>query len=201
MVTQEEDAPSMAPTRAEKREEFEEEALVHLDALYGLGLRLTGGDEAQSEDLVQETVLKAWRSWDTYESGTNCRAWLMTILRNTFINEFRRRKSRPSEVDYDDIAERSTFFRLKDQDPEGKFFDRLIDDEVVEAVEGLPEEFRTTLVLSDLEGLSYEEIAGQLGIPVGTVKSRLFRGRRRLQEKLYDYAVSVGYLKGDASDG
>lgn len=191
----------MAPTRAEKREEFEEEALVHLDALYGLGLRLTGGDEARSEDLVQETVLKAWRSWDTYESGTNCRAWLMTILRNTFINEFRRRKSRPSEVDYDDIAERSTFFRLKDQDPEGEFFDRLIDDEVVQAIEGLPEEFRTTLVLSDLEGLSYEEIAEQLEIPVGTVKSRLFRGRRRLQEKLYDYAVSVGYLKGDASDG
>lgn len=88
----------------------------------------------------------------------------------------RRRKSRPSEVDYDDIAERSTFFRLKDQDSEGEFFDRLIDDEVVEAIEALPEEFRTTLVLSDLEGLSYEEIAEQLGIPVGTVKSRLFRG-------------------------
>lgn len=190
----------MAPTRAEKREEFEREALVHLDALYGLGLRLTGGDEARSEDLVQETVLNAWRSWDTYESGTNCRAWLMTILRNTFINQFRRQKSRPSEVDYDDLAERSTFFRLKDQDPEGEFFDRLVNDEVVEAIEGLPEEFRTTLVLSDLEGLSYGEIAEQLGIPVGTVKSRLYRGRRRLQEKLYEYAVSVGYLKGDAPD-
>lgn len=183
-----------------KRVEFEEEALVHLDALYGLGLRLTGGDEARAEDLVQEAALKAWRSWDTYEKGTNCRAWLMTILRNTFVNEFRRRKSRPARVDYDDVEERPVWGKLKEEDPEGEFFDRVVDDEVVRAVEDLPAEFRVTLVLSDVEGLGYEEISQQLGVPLGTVKSRLYRARRRLQNELYEYAVSMGYLDGSSDE-
>lgn len=105
-------------------------------------------------------MLRAWRSWDTYEAGTNCRAWLMTILRNTFINEFRRKKSRPDPVDFDD-------------------------------------EFRITLVLADVDGLSYREISEQLGIPEGTVESRLYRARRRLQNELYEYARSMGYLTGE----
>lgn len=181
-----------------KRSEFEEEALVHLDALYGRALRLTGGDEARSEDLVQDTVLKAWRAWDSYETGTNCRAWLLTILRNAFINEFRSRKSRPDPVDYDDIAERPSSSQLREEDPEGAFFEQLVDDRIVEAIEALPDTFRVPLVLSDLEGLSYGEIAAQLDIPVGTVKSRLHRARGRLKEELYEYARSVGFLKGDA---
>jgi len=180
-----------------KREEFEAEALVHLDVLYGRGLRLTGGDEARAEDLVQETVLKAWRAWDSYETGTNCKAWLLTILRNTFINEFRQKKSRPDPVDYDDVEERPVWSQLRQEDPSGEFFDSIIDDEIVEAIEELPEDFRVTLVLSDLDGLSYAEISEQLGIPEGTVKSRLYRARQRLQKELYDYAKSMGYVRGE----
>lgn len=173
---------------------------MHLDVLFGQGLRLTGGDEARAEDLVQETMLKAWRSWDTYDLGTNCRAWLMTILRNTFINEFRQQKRRPDPVDYDDVEERPVWAQLKEEDPSGEFFGRIIDDRVVDAIENLEDEFRVTLVLSDLEGLGYQEIAEQLEIPVGTVKSRLYRARRRLQNELYEYARSMGYLSGDDDD-
>lgn len=194
------DAMTAGSDRSAKRSEFEEEALVHLDALYGRALRLTGGDEARSEDLVQETVLKAWRAWDTYESGTNCKAWLMTILRNSFMNEFRRRKNRPAPVDYDDVEERPVWSQLHQEDPAGEFFDRIVDDRVVEAIEGLPETFRVPLVLSDLEGLSYDEIAEQLEVPVGTVKSRLHRARRRLQGELYEYAKSVGFIRGSGND-
>ena len=190
-------AASGSTARSERRREFEDEALVHLDALYGQGLRLTGGDDSRAEDLVQETMLRAWRSWDTYELGTNCRAWLMTILRNIFVNEFNRRKSRPDPVDYDAVEERPAGAELREEDPSGELFDRMIDDEVVRAIQELDDEFRVTLVLSDVDGLSYAEIAEQLGIPEGTVKSRLYRARRRLQGKLYDYARSMGYLSGE----
>ena len=186
---------SASERESPKRSEFEDEALVHLEVLYGRALRLTGGDEARSEDLVQETILKAWRAWDTYETGTNCKAWLFTILRNTFINEFRRRKSRPEPVDYDDVEERPSSSRLREEDPEGAFFEQLVDDRIVEAIEALPDAFRVPLVLSDLEGLSYGEIAEQLDVPVGTVKSRLHRARQRMKGDLYEYARSVGFLK------
>ena len=178
-----------------KRQEFEDEALIHLDALYGLALRLSGGDEPRAEDLVQEAVLKAYRAWDRFEVGTNCRAWLMTILRNTFINQFRQQKNRPSPVEFEQIAERPSSDALYDADPEGQIFDRMIDDQVIAAIDELPDEFRIAVVLSDLEGLSYQEVAELMGIPVGTVKSRLFRARKRLQERLYAYAVEMGYLK------
>lgn len=184
-----------------KRSEFEDEALVHLDALYGRALRLTGGDESRSEDLVQETVLKAWEAWDSYEKGTNCKAWLMTILRNTFVNEFRRRKSRPDPVEYDEVADRPVWPELREDDPAGDFFDRIIDDRIVRAIEELPDPYRVPLVLSDLDGLSYDEIAEELDVPVGTVKSRLHRARRQLQNELVDYAKSVGFLRGDSNDG
>ena len=179
----------------DRRREFEGEALVHLDALYGLALRLTGGDEARAEDLVQDAMLKAFRSWDRFEIGTNCRAWLMTILRNTFINEFRRQKARPASVEFEQVAERPSSNSLYEADPEGKLFHRIIDDEVIRAIDALPEEFRVAVVLADIEGLSYQEVAELMDIPVGTVKSRLFRARQRLQERLYDYAVEMGYLK------
>lgn len=185
----------MTVPNEERNREFEEEALVHLDSLYGLALRLTGGDEARAQDLVQESVLKAYRSWDRFEIGTNCRAWLMTILRNTFINQFRRQKARPTSVDFDQVAERPGFEGLFDADPEGEIFGRLIDDQVVAAIEELPEEFRVAIVLSDLEGLSYQEVSELMAIPVGTVKSRLFRARRRLQKRLYEFAVEMGYVK------
>ena len=186
---------AMSIPAEQKRREFEGEALVHLDALYGLALRLSGGDEPHAEDLVQEAVLKAYRAWDRFEAGTNCRAWLMTILRNTFINQFRRQKSRPTPIEFEQVAERPFSDALYEADPEGRIFDHIIDDQVIAAIDELPEEFRVAVVLSDLEGLTYQEVAELMGIPVGTVKSRLFRARKRLQERLYDYAVEMGYLK------
>lgn len=184
----------MAGESTSKREEFEREALVHLDTLYNVALRLTG-DPADAEDLVQDAVARAWRSWDTYALGTNCRAWLITILRNTFINKFRKAKRRPTPVQFDSVEDISIFEAARTEDPEGSFFDRIVDDEIKRAIQELPEEFRTPVVLSDVEGLGYAEIAKILDLPVGTVKSRLFRGRRRLQKRLYEYAVEMGYIR------
>jgi RNA polymerase sigma-70 factor (ECF subfamily) len=179
----------------QRTRDFEDEALVHLDALYGLALRLTGGDEPRSEDLVQDSVLKAYRAWDRFEAGTNCRAWLMTILRNTFINQFRRDRARPVPVEFERVADRSSAHDLFEADPEGQIFRHMVDDEVIAAIDELPDEFRVTVVLSDIEGLSYQEVADLMDIPVGTVKSRLFRARKRLQERLYEYAVEMGYVR------
>jgi RNA polymerase sigma-70 factor (ECF subfamily) len=177
-----------------KKAQFESEALVHLDALYGLAMRLTAGDAARAEDLVQDTVLKAYRAWDDFVLGTNCRAWLMTILRNTFINEYRKTQRQPAAVEFEEVQDRSVFEGLKGADPAELLFDRLIDKEVIQAIDALPDEFRVPVVLSDLEGLSYQEISDIMDIPVGTVKSRLFRARRRLQQKLYTYAREMGYI-------
>jgi RNA polymerase sigma-70 factor, ECF subfamily len=186
--------PSPAPVDG-KRAAFEKEALVHLDALYRVALRLTN-NTADAEDLVQETVLKAYRSWDQYQQGTNAKGWLLTILRNSFINEYRRRTRHPETVDLDTIEPFAVFEGVQEEDPQGAFFDHIVDDEVLRAIDQLPEAFRETVVLSDVEGMSYQEIARILGIPVGTVKSRLFRARQMLQAKLYNYAVSMGYIKG-----
>lgn len=187
--------PPAAPTDEEKRASFEREALVHLDSLYRVALRLTR-NPAEADDLVQETMLKAYRAWDQFERGTNAKGWLLTILRHAFINEYRRRSRHPETVDVDAIEPFSVFEELQDDDPQGTFFDRIVDDEVLRAIDELPEQFRETVVLSDVEGMSYEEIARVLAVPVGTVKSRLFRARHVLQQKLYDYAVGMGYIKG-----
>ena len=173
---------------------FEREALVHLDTVYRVARRLAG-NTAEAEDLTQETMLKAFRAWHQYRPGTNARAWLLTILRNTFINEYRRRGNRPDPLDVHAIEGFTVFRDVQTADPEGAFFSQIVDDEVVRAVDRLPVEFRETLVLSDVEGLSYAEIAEITGVPVGTVKSRLFRGRQLLQKQLYAYAVEAGYVK------
>ncbi|MEE9132549.1 MAG: sigma-70 family RNA polymerase sigma factor [Gemmatimonadota bacterium] len=183
----------MGQDESPKRQEFESEALVHLDTLYNVALRLCG-NASDAEDLVQDTVTKAYRAWDKYQRGTNCRAWLVTIMRNTFINQFRRESRRPSSVQFDAVEDISVFESVQDRDPEGSFFHSIVDDEVKQAIQDLPEEFRIPVVLSDVEGLSYAEIAEILDLPVGTVKSRLFRGRRRLQQRLYEYAVEMGYI-------
>jgi len=178
-----------------KRAAFEREALVHLDALYRVALRLTG-NQPDADDLVQETMLKAYRAWDQYQQGTNAKGWLLTILRNSFINEYRRRARHPETVDVDTLEPYAVFSEVQDEDPQGTFFDRIVDDEVLRAIDDLPEAFREAVVLSDVEGMSYQEIARILEVPVGTVKSRLFRGRHALQRKLYHYAVEQGYIKG-----
>jgi len=185
---------SNPPPAEEKRSSFEREALVHLDALYRVALRLSG-NPADAEDLVQEAMLRAYRSWDRFTLGTNAKGWLLTILRNLFINEYRRRRRHPETVDLDTIEPFAVFEDVQ-ADPQGAFFDRIVDDEVLRAVDELPEVFREAVMLSDVEGLSYEEIAKVLDVPVGTVKSRLYRGRRMLQARLYEYAVSMGYIKG-----
>jgi RNA polymerase sigma-70 factor (ECF subfamily) len=151
----------------------------------------------RAADLVQETMVRAFRSWERYERGTNVGAWLMTILRNTFISDYRRRKRAPTPIELDERAV-SVFHLVSGSDPEGEFFHRLIDREVMRAIEALPEEFRVPLVLSDLYGLDYAEIGERLDIPLGTVKSRLHRARRRLQRTLYDYAREMGYVREPA---
>ncbi len=173
---------------------FEAEVLPQLDTLYRVGRRLTG-ETADAEDLVQETLLRAWRGWAGFTQGSNVRAWLLTILRNTFVSRWRSRKREGTSISLDDADPHAIYRAVGSQDPEGHFFERVVDTHVLAAVEGLPEEFREALVLSDLEGLPYAEVAEVLGIPIGTVKSRLFRARRLLQRQLHDHAVELGILK------
>jgi RNA polymerase sigma-70 factor (ECF subfamily) len=173
---------------------FDEEALPHLDALYRVALRLTA-DATQAEDLVQDTMLKAFRSWHQYRPGTNAKGWLLTILRNTFINDYRRRKHEPVAMDLEAVEPRALDRAIEEVDPEGSFFAKIVDAKVLEAIDALPTEFREVLVLSDVEGMRYAEIADALQIPVGTVKSRLFRARRQLQADLYSHAVEMGYIQ------
>lgn len=179
----------------DKRKAFEEEALPHLDSVYRVALRLAGS-EALAEDLTQETMLKAFRAWHQYQRGTNARAWLLTILRHTFINQYRKAQRAGSSIDIAEIEPYSVFHEVQEADPEGRFFEQIVDEEVLNAIDRLPDEFRETLILSDLEGLSYQEIAKITEVPVGTVKSRLFRARQALQKVLYDYAREMGYIKG-----
>lgn len=179
---------------------FQDEALPHLDAVYRFALRLSESPD-HAEDLVQETFLRAWRSWDQYTPGTRCKSWLFTICRNVFLRG-RDRTLRHDEIVQEQsgedpraaVRENTVFDRTRELDPEARFFRSLLDHEILHALDELPEEYRTAVVLSDLEGLPYNEIALIMEVPVGTVKSRLFRGRRRLQDRLYEYAVSMGYI-------
>ncbi len=176
------------------REAFNQEILPHLDLLYRVGLRYTG-EPARAEDLVQDTLLKAYRAWERFQPGTSARAWLLAIMRNTFINLYRREKREPVSLDPALLDAEARISEAGADDPEGTFFDQIVDRRILQSVEGLPEDFREVLVLSDIEGLPYAEIAGALDIPVGTVKSRLFRARRLMQNDLYSHAVAMGYIK------
>jgi RNA polymerase sigma-70 factor (ECF subfamily) len=178
------------------RAHFEREALVHLDALYGFALKLARARD-EAEDLVSDTVLRAFERWEQYRLGTNIRAWLFTILYHLFVSRKRRIDAREvSEGDGE--TGWSTRDAVGEADPEGRFYDSFLDDEIVRAIDSLPDEYRSAVVLSDIQELRYAEIAQILGIPEGTVKSRLFRGRRLLQRKLRDYAETMGYVKSFA---
>jgi RNA polymerase sigma-70 factor (ECF subfamily) len=193
---------------AEPDVSFREEALPHLDAVYRFALRLSGAED-RAEDLVQETFLRAYRSWDQYTPGTQCKSWLFTICRNVFLRK-RERGQRHDEILQEEMGKSAAsvetsvvnpiWVSTMGQDPEGAFFESIVDDEILRAIEELPEEYRTAVVLSDVEGLPYNEIAELMDVPVGTVKSRLFRGRRQLQRVLYEYAVEMGYLSERADD-
>ena len=177
----------------EGRARFEAEALVHLDAMYSFALKLSRSRD-DAEDLVSDTILRAFERWEQYRLGTNIRAWLFTILYHVFVSRKRRIDAR--EVQQPEDTEGWALFEaVGEADPEGRFYDSFLDDEITRAIRSLPEEYRAAVVLSDLQGLRYAEIATALGVPEGTVKSRLFRGRRLLQRKLANYAVEMGYLK------
>jgi len=184
-----------------KRKEFEAQALPHMDALLRTALRMTK-NENDAQDLVQETMIKSYRFWDKFEPGSNCRAWLFKIMTNIFINDYRSKSRSPMAVNVDDIDDNFLYGQLavgpKSVDPEKELFAKVFDDDVKRAVENLPDDFRLVVVLSFLEGFSYQEIAEIADLQLGTVKSRLHRGRKLLQKELYDYAVKNGYIKESA---
>jgi len=185
-----------------RHKDFEQQTLPHMEILYNYALRMTGNTE-DAKDLLQETFLKAYRFWEKFEQGTNLRAWLFRIMKNTYINVYRKEAKEPDKVDYNDIENYYDLIRDQnsdDNDLQTKIFGQLLDDDVSTALESLPEEFRTVVILCDIEGLSYEEIAEFSQIPVGTVRSRIHRGRKLLYAKLYDYAKGRGFIKKDVND-
>lgn len=181
--------------RVQRRARFEREVLEHLDALYTFALRLTR-NRADAEDLASDAVARAFDRWEQYTLGTNARAWLFAICYHCFING---RRLAWREVAPPEDANGVPFEIAGEVDPEGRFYESLIDEQVVRAIDTLPDDYRAAVVLSDVHELRYGEIAEVMGVPEGTVKSRLFRGRRMLQEKLLRYAVEMGYIKTAAS--
>src|SRR4051812_30881114 len=187
----------------ERRAEFERQALVHTDALFGAAYRLTR-NARDAEDLVQDSLLRAYRFWDSFEQDSNCKAWLLRIVTNTFINEYQRKKRSREVLDAATAEQDATDGVLvhadanDKQSPEKALLDRSVSDDVQRALDALPDDFRTAVVLCDVNGLSYKEIAEIMQCPVGTVMSRLFRGRKLLATMLRDFAQAEGYVKPSA---
>jgi RNA polymerase sigma-70 factor (ECF subfamily) len=184
------------------RAAFDREAIPHMDALFNFALRMTL-DQSEAEDLVQETYLKAFRFFDKFEQGTNCKAWLFRIMKNSYINRYRKAQKAPETLDYDTVEE--YYYSISGQEMEGQdqartLFANLLDDEVTAAIERLPEDFRTVVILCDIEEFTYEEIAEFVDCPVGTVRSRLHRGRKLLRDALLEYAAGRGYAAVSAGE-
>ncbi|MBA4250463.1 MAG: RNA polymerase subunit sigma [Chlorobiaceae bacterium] len=180
-------------------DEFNKEAIPHMDTLYNYALRMTG-DSDDADDLIQETYLRAFRFFDKFEKGTNCKAWLFRIMKNTFINNYRKSTNEPNKVDYQEIEnfyENVKPSSTDDAHLEKELFDNLLDDEVSTAIQSLPEDFRTVIILSDIEEFTYDEIADFIDCPVGTVRSRLHRARKMLYAKLHKYASKKGFITQD----
>ncbi len=185
----------------EIKERFAREAVPHLDALYATAMRLTK-NEGDAEDLIQETMFKAYRYFHKYEEGTNCKAWMFKIMTNTFINRYRKAQKRKEflvDDEYKPLQERAVAPEANELaqhfgDQDTMFF-RLFGDEVKEALEEIPVDFRMVVLLADLQDFAYKEIAEIMGCPIGTVMSRLYRGRRMLQQRLAEYAVEQGYIQ------
>lgn len=179
-----------------KQEDFNAEIIPHLDATYNYALRLTT-DPNDAEDLVQESIVKAFRFFGSYQKGTNARAWLYRIVKNSYINNYRKQSRQPPKVDYDEIATYYETIRSDYSDTtdlQTHLFRNEYDDEFKRALDELPEDFRTPLLLCDVEDFTYEEIANMLDVPIGTVRSRLHRGRNLLKEKISEVARKRGYL-------
>jgi len=180
---------------------FEKEFFPHIDALKTFAYHLSY-DDNDANDLVQETYLKAFRFVDKYDEGTNAKAWLFKILKNAYINEYRKKSKRPTKVDFEEIV---TYHDSEESvlpgylDLREELFDKMMGDEVTLAINSLPIDFRTVLLLSDIEGFTYEEISKIIDVPIGTVRSRLFRARNMLKDMLKGYAEKKGYhdYRGD----
>jgi RNA polymerase sigma factor (sigma-70 family) len=185
-------------SETEKYKVFDKEFMPHIDSMYNFAFKLTN-DEDDANDLVQDTYMKAFRFINSFERGTNAKAWLFRILKNSFINDYRKKSKEPSKVDYNEVE--TIYNSNEDFGGEVEFTTDLryeavqdmIGDEVAVALNSLPVDFRTVIILCDIEGFTYEEMAKILDIPIGTVRSRLHRARNLLKEKLRKYASSVGY--------
>jgi RNA polymerase sigma-70 factor, ECF subfamily len=184
---------------------FSDQAMEYMPALYTAAMRMTH-NAADAEDLVQETYLRAYRSFASFQAGTNLRAWLYRILTNTFINSYRAKKRRPEQSDLDDVEDLYLYKRVgalagatMGRSAEEELMEHFTDSEVKEAIEALPEQFRMAVLLADVEGFSYKEISDILDVPIGTVMSRLHRGRRALQKALHEFGSDRG-LVGDRAE-
>jgi RNA polymerase sigma factor (sigma-70 family) len=197
MAEIEENSPPQSYTEKDKHQIFNSEFMPHIDSMYNFAFRLTT-DEDEAKDLVQDTYLKAFRFINSFQRGTNAKAWLFRILKNSFINDYRKKSKEPAKVDYQEVE---TFYNSEDSEPERSITTDLrvetvrdmIGDEVANALNSLDIDFRTVIILCDVEGFTYEEMAKILDIPIGTVRSRLHRARNLLKDKLRSYAKSMGY--------
>lgn len=185
----------MTDTRTEHEKIFEEELFPHINALKTFAYHLSYNEE-DANDLVQETYLKAHRFIDKYIQGTNAKAWLFKILKNAYINQYRKKSKRPTQVDFEEIV---SYHDSDDNagtgyhDLRAEIFENMMGDEVTIAINSLPIDFRTVVLLCDIEGFTYEEISKIIDVPIGTVRSRLFRARNMLKDKLLKYALAKGY--------
>lgn len=185
----------------EKQKEFSQLVDPHLSSLYSTALRMTH-NQSDAEDLVQDTLFKAFRALDQFQKNTNFRAWIFRILVNTFITAYRKAIKQPQKVSYDDLEEFFLYKRLDEtvslqETSKEEFLENLFDDDVKQALESLPYQFRLVVLLCDVEGFSYNEIANIIDAPLGTVMSRLYRGRKLLQRQLWNYAKKRGYIADD----
>ena len=193
------------PLTEDDKKRFEDEALPLLDSLYAGALRMTR-NPADAEDLVQDTMVRAYRAFKRFEPGTNLKAWLFRIMTNAYINTYRKKQREPQKVSQDDVEEFDLYQELKNRDPnyeatpETLVLDSLVDSDIIKAIDELPEQFRMAVVLSDIEGFSYAEMAEIMDVPMGTVMSRLHRGRKALQKRLWEIAREQGIVKGSPEE-